>query len=901
MSQTKHPSILTGTHTPASLKSKIEANTWAADVFANIRDAVQPYVDRHAQDPEWIVSRLCMHWQTRYEHAFVNGPRWSHGEGLAPVPTVRFAGARDWATDYAPPAIEDILPYSEDPRGIWLQNKTREGTPWEWADVSVTGHIIEGINERIMGLAEKAAFLYWYTGDDAYAKFAADIMITYAHGMIHRHAPETFEDHSQAHILGLATFEVIHERITYPLAVTYDYLLPYLIQTGVDTLPIQNLFRRWADRIIEGGFAHGNWNLHQAKYIVPLGLALEPNSTYEDGKGREFYVDHFTTRSTENQACLSDLIDQYDEKGVWPESPGYAFNVTDNIIAISQLVFNGRGLDLVSEYPILEKAALLVFQYCFPNGRTVGFGDTSHGLPSAKTLELMIARAKRIGDSQTEQRLTGVLQGQIDEHGYVRGDNASLFELATYVDALSSTGNPLAGDPHVDTLSTRTFHAETVSLILQRNGSDAQTGLMASLTGTQGGHAHASGLALELYGRGLVVSPDSGPGVSYWQKEHGEYYRSPPGHNTVVVDGVSNYNPRDQRAPFTTNAAEPTPQNKSAISDDCSFFDVSLTEPSTEADQRRVVGLVRTGLDSGYYVDIFRSRRQDGSDKYHDHIHHNLGKTVELHDTDGNILSMSDTEALGTSSGDQAGYDYFTDKRQISLDGSFTAVFGIELPDGELETTVHMPAQRSRRVFAVRSPWARTTRSGSAPESLRGPMPTLLVRQEGEAWTDPFVAVIETTPSNAATIQSVTSRIQDEAVLVTITSTVSGRSVTHTVISDVQGSRKEIDGTAFACTYGCVTRAGNEILSIYLGNGKRLGAEGVEIEIVGEKGATELRILPDAVQVSSTAEVDVILPQALGLDIQTALTASGITNSESEAFRFRVPAGGGEWARSSPA
>jgi len=897
MSETKHPSILTGSHTAVSLKSKIESNDWAAQVFADIQDTVQPYVDRHGQDPEWIVSRLCMHWKTRYERAFVNGPRWSHGEGNAPVPTVRFAGARDWATDYASPAIEDILPYSEDPRGIWLQNKAKPGVPWEWADVTVTGHIIEGINERIMGLAEKAAFLYWYIGDSAYAKFAADIMITYAHGMIHRHAPETFEDHSQAHILGLATFEVIHERITYPLAVTYDFLLPYLIENEVDTLPIQNLFRRWADRIIEGGFAHGNWNLHQAKYIVPLGLALEPDSTYEDGKGREFYVDHFTTRSTANQRCLSDLISQYDEKGVWPESPGYAFNVTDNIIAISQLVFNGTALDPVSEFPILEQAALLVFQYCFPNGRTVGFGDTGHGLPSARTLELLIARARRIGDNQTEQRLTDVLQGQIAEHGYVRGSRGSLFELATYVDTLTS-----AEATQGDELSTRTFHADTVSLILQRNGLDPQTGLMASLTATKGGHSHAGGLALELYGRGLVSSPDSGPGVSYWQKEHGEYYSRPPSHNTVVVDGISNYSPREQRVPFTINAVEPTPQTQSAISDDCSFFDVSFIEPSTEADQRRVVGLVQTGPDSGYYVDIFRSRRQNGSDKYHDYIHHNLGQTVALHDTDRNTLSMSDTEALGTDSGDQAGYDYFTDKREVSQDGSFTAVFEVELPDGDLETTVHMPTRRSRQIFAVRSPWARTTRTGSAPESLRCPMPTLLVRQEGEAWTDPFVAVIETTSSGAATIQSVTSRIEGEATVVSISSTVSRRSRIDTVISDLQGSRKELEGTVFECTYGCVTRVEDEVLSVYLGRGKQLGAKGIEIEVVGETGAAELRILPEAIHVSSTTEVDVLLPQALGLAIKAALAASDITISESEAgYRFRAPAGTGEWARSTPA
>ncbi|MEE2753573.1 MAG: heparinase II/III family protein, partial [Candidatus Latescibacterota bacterium] len=606
--------ILTGLHDPATLRHKVKQHRWASAIYAEILESVRPYVERHANDPVWIVSRLCMHWQTRNSRTFVNGARWSHSEGKASVPTVRFAGARDWATDYASPAIEDLLPYSEDTRGIWLQNKAKPGNPWEWADVNVTGHVIEGINERIMGLAEKAAFLYWYLDDDDYAKFAADILITYCQGMHHRHPPETFEDHSQAHILGLATFEVIHERITTPLAVAYEFLVPYLHQTGIDTELIQSLFRRWANRIIEGGFAHGNWNLHQAKYIVPLGLVLKSNEAYEDNRGWEYYVSHFISESTSNQACLADLVEQYDKKGVWPESPGYAFNVTDAIIHISQMVFNGIGQDPVANYPVLEQAALLVYQFCFPNGRTVGYGDTNHNLPNTDTLELMIARARRLGESRTEERLTAVLQTQIDDRGYQRGQNGSIFELATYVSSLLPS-KTLDG-----ALSTRTFLAETVSLVLQRNGYDPHTGLMASLTATRGGHSHAGSLALELYGCGLTISPDSGSGVSYWQKEHSEYYARPPAHNTVVVDGISTYDPHNHDHPFTINSVEPKPQSQFALSDDNSFFDVSFHEPSTDSDQRRIVSLIRTSATSGYYVDIFRSRRRDGADRYHDYI-----------------------------------------------------------------------------------------------------------------------------------------------------------------------------------------------------------------------------------------------------------------------------------------
>ena len=160
----------------------------------------------------------------------------------------RFAGGRDWAVPYATPKLEDVRPYDEDPRGIWLQNRKKPGDPWEWAPVNETGQIIERINGRIMGMAEKAAFLYWYTGDEAYAKFASDIIWTYAQGMYYRKNPETYEDHSKARILGLATFEVIHEGITMSLAVTYDFLRGYLVETGKDTDLIDSLLKRWMDR-----------------------------------------------------------------------------------------------------------------------------------------------------------------------------------------------------------------------------------------------------------------------------------------------------------------------------------------------------------------------------------------------------------------------------------------------------------------------------------------------------------------------------------------------------------------------------------------------------------------------------------------------------------------------------
>ncbi|MDA0709131.1 MAG: heparinase II/III family protein [bacterium] len=823
----ERPFILIG-ESRESMREKIDTQAWARSTYHRIVESVQPYVDRHTSDPEWMVSRLQMHWQTHYARTFVNGQVWSHGAGHAPVATPRFAGGRDWATPYERPALEDIHPFEEDPRGLWLQNRKKPGSPWEWAPVSETGQVIERINEHIMSLAEQSAFLYWYTGETAYAKLSADVFCTYVDGMFFRANPETVEDHSKARILGLATFEVIHEAITRSLAVTYDFLRDYLIQNGKDTARIETVFKRWADRIIEGGNAHGNWNINQARFIVYLGLSLQSNAVYPDGKGREFYIAQFTEISSANQTSLKDLVPvEYDQKqGIWPEAPGYAFSVTDNIVQLSHVIRNATGQDVIASYPLLEKAALVAFQYLFPNGLTVGFGDTCHQAPNAMTLELLIARARKNGDAAMEKRLAAALGRQMILCGYSRDKAGSLFALTSFVDALDLV------EGEVDALSTRAFYAPAVSLFILRNGEDPTTGLMASLVGTKGGHMHANGLALELYGRGMVISPDPGRGSSYWQKEHGKYYKRFPAHNTVIVDGQSDYGGDD--FPFELRHAEPVSESHQALSKQISFADVYFDEPKTGSDQRRLVSVIRTSAQSGYTVDIFRSRRRDGKDIRHEYLYHNLGQTIALENAAGHALPTTPTDELHSKHGDLVGYDYFRDKKQVGCDTDVTATFEMDPEDGvDVATRIWLAGSVGRTLFTAQSPVARSLAHGSAPEALReDPVPVLIVRQPGEAWTRPFVAVIACYSQTGGPSISHVESLQDEGSFagVRVVSSRPGHRVDH-IFSDTDAETPHtIAGMQFQGIYGVVSSDDAGLQSLYLGNGSRISSHGFTLE-----------------------------------------------------------------------
>jgi len=78
-----------------------------------------------------------------------------------------------------------------------------------------------------LSLVEDAAFLYWVTGDKKYAEFAKPVFETYMEGMYYRDAPIDLENGNQQRISGLATFEVIHEKILIHLITTYDFLFNY--------------------------------------------------------------------------------------------------------------------------------------------------------------------------------------------------------------------------------------------------------------------------------------------------------------------------------------------------------------------------------------------------------------------------------------------------------------------------------------------------------------------------------------------------------------------------------------------------------------------------------------------------------------------------------------------------
>ena len=110
----EHPVIYASASDKATIQQKIADEEWAKEAFTKIRGNVEKYADRHAADPQWIISRLAMYWKEgeRYTQCYLKNQNWDRGEGDAPVPTVRMPGMRTWNKYYNVP-LEDRQPYNE--------------------------------------------------------------------------------------------------------------------------------------------------------------------------------------------------------------------------------------------------------------------------------------------------------------------------------------------------------------------------------------------------------------------------------------------------------------------------------------------------------------------------------------------------------------------------------------------------------------------------------------------------------------------------------------------------------------------------------------------------------------------------------------------------------------------
>lgn len=647
------------------------------------------YISAHAANIEqyrdsgatWLSDRLQMHWNTHATTTYIKGEFFDHlSNDSAPVPTLMMAGARSHVTNYRRPKLEELQPRQEDPRGMWLYNNVTE--TYKWAPICETGAIISSINQEICARCRDAARKYAATGDTVYRDIAWNILWTYMQGVYYTRMPQDILHGHMQTLVGLQTFEVIHEETVPFLTETYRLLKNSKLDgfSPLSTLHSQRIeaaFKHWADIIEANGVPHNNWDLMQARFIFNIGQCLQPDAAYADGKGREHYFDIVENRQSIRQWSLRTLTDYgYDpQTAIWCECPGYSQVVLGDLAEFVRLYRTELHRDLLAEMPIIRRAAMANVEYLYPDSMIMGFGDTHpHPLKSEVYAKLGI-------------------------------------ELNTL--------HP-----------SRMFAAPKTSWLVQRTGMNPQQSLAFSLNASQGNHMHANGINLELYGCGLRMAPDAGIGYSlYSGDDYKEYYSRFPAHNTVCVDGVSDYPVMMSQQPFTILRMDTLP---------IQYAEVYMMDSETHADQQRLVLMT-----DSYFVDIFRSRRQDGKDKFHDYFYHNLGTEMTM-----SAPTEPSTE-LAFAGGHLYAYSYLYDVQSTSFsDNRSPLTVTYKVPDGTQMTQWSMPMPNTTVFRALAPSTEGLSRVPDMPYDIKNtPTLTFVARRYGEAWTVPFVNVFEPSAS----------------------------------------------------------------------------------------------------------------------------------------------------------
>ena len=835
-----HPRLLTVPSYKAVLTQQIKNEDWAKQVLSGINKRVDKYVNQHVSDPTWMPSRLMMYWKSKATQVYIRGGVYSHADGQAPVPTVRFGSSRGQASVYNRPKLEDIIPYMDDTKGVYFHNTKKEGNPLEWGEQSNASGI-ESINEQIMGLGKDAAFLYWLTEDRKYAKFAFDLFETYMMGMYYRNEPIDLNNSHAQTLVGLSTFEVIQERILNELSYLYDFLHPYIRTNHPDKIEkYEATFKKWIDITIKNGVPQNNWNLHQAKFILKVAMVLEDNKNYKDGKGREYYIDYILNKTSARQWSLSRFLNYgYDEKtGVWAECPGYAQGVTRDLTNFIRDYDNTFNQNLLPYTPVMTNAVKMLPQYLFPNGLITAFGDTHYSGIYTEAFSDMIRLSQKYGDREKEELFTKMYRIFEPEVNASVDDNQKK-ALAPQIYSFFTT-KPLVLDKSISKGNLKdyispTFYAPNVSWFVQRNQFDnKKDGLMISQVASLGNHMHSNGISIELYGKGYVLGAESGKGSSYFQPPYLEYYSQFPAHNTVMVDGISKYPEMLSNHAFDLLSSYPESGKTSGFYPGITYSNVYFLEPESRSDQNRFLSIIQNGEGSGYYVDIFRSKKQRAGDKFHDYFYHNLGQELSITRVAGKSLDFQPNDNMAFAGGHLFALDYLWDKKSAKTTEDYQAVWKMSMPTGNhIYMNLWMKGYPGREVFSIKSPPpVGNFRAGhQIPYDVdKDPFLTIAARQNGEAWNRPFVSVFEPSEEKSGrSIRSIKSFEIKNAAPDFVGLEVQNKSGREDLIfSSAKEEALKYKGVNVNASYAVVSAHAKDF-RLFLGNGKLLEAFGFGI------------------------------------------------------------------------
>ncbi|MFH4966988.1 heparinase II/III family protein [Gaetbulibacter sp. M240] len=799
----ERPFILVKIEDRPAILQKIKTEPWAKKAYNDLISELEPKVRKHEEDPEKFLNGLPLDWKSRKRKEM-------------------------------PPFFKTY--HVDNGKQKNLDNVT--DTEFKNAETL----------KKYLNIGIHSGVAYFLTGEDKYAQCATDILNVYVNAVLQS---ELSEWHQRGGWLypydGFREVRDLGEK----LPVIYDFIVSFLKDGGqaydlikrtkVD-FPVdkaQEVFRTYADISINYGQINSNHPALEATNLVYNALAME------NLKERDSLLAYFLEKKTPHQDPLEVMAGIYKNEGdIWPESSQY-LNAVSNILTELMFVVDRYKpeLNLGKKYSNVLYSLPKLDYLVYPNNEIIRWGDGKrNGSPSYLCYEFAFQLGKLNNDPRIINKFGPLLFRAIES-----GDYESRSVQSLLLPNLELTEEMAAFE-----LPT-TDKVEHAGIFLQRNLSsteDPNYGLMCFVGGAHMVHGHAEGMNIELYGLGEVLGVDNGRG-KYQQDIHENYSRIFAAHNTIIVNGSSQG--QGGWVGLAINkvgliAMEPNP-SEPAVSPNHSFTRTSFLDDKgdgAEATQERTLALIRTSPKTGYYVDIFRSKSKLPNE-YHDYLYHNIGDTLVFEDSglkfhSDKLRFMANAKKIWKQNGRyrNPGWHFFKNVKTSQVYNSDVQAKFIlnHLYDGKKRyMNVFILGNQNREYTAVQAP-----KTFDAPEPYEEKStPTLVIRQNGEAWKQPFGVIYEPQFASDADqgIQAVVGLKQDNQFKgFMVQSHVEGQTIIQYIISQEPESVYRNDALDFVfkgafAVLTCDTE--NKLQNVYIGKGSELTFENLKITSKDQK------------------------------------------------------------------
>ncbi|AUS06325.1 hypothetical protein [Pseudotamlana carrageenivorans] len=712
------------------------------------------------------------------------------------------------------------------------------------ADNSLTEFEAERVGDHAAVLtdASYAAMLYFLTDDEKYAQFSADILWHYVSVLSDRSPENTticgnhFYDPRTSYAQFALAYDFIYNFLNKPKTKVYKASVSK--QQTFDKALFQKVLLNMVGSSLQ---EYGRPDTH-GKFISNHPILTAPGVLYgilciEDDKERERLFDVFWEKGTAHQNSFKNtILPMFGKQGVWPESTSYSFmSPVSLVLNIIDRVY--PEMDVTKDYKNIFKGNFLFDNLRMPDGRFVRYGDSKREHDGTEQLyRYTLNLAKRRGYKHLEGQAEVALRQAYNREKRRQKIGVSTFNNYQPLKLFWGTPIPENIKNPID-FKKPTVIVEHAGIALQRNYVEKDNelyGLCGIIGGAHYVHSHVTGIAMELYGAGYVMAPNAGLPPTVKERRiplHENYFRLYAGNNTVIVNGTSHgIQPGSWKDgayvwqnTVVNIAAEPK-HLEDPVSKHFNFATQFLKDTINNCDQERTLSTIRTSEKTGYYLDVFRSKSLT-ENKFQDYIYHNIGDAISLKTTKGETLTTKPSTRYQTDIGDPVqspGWRYFEDTKSTkSTQKGVRATFQIDYDQRFMHMFV--PQGVNRSYTTALAPPTREARNGYEEK----PTQVLAIRQDGEAWEKPFIAVFEPSTEKKSSVQAVMPLMDgDKVVGVKVESKVKGELITDYIISldskDGVYENKALK-VKFEGRFGIIRVEGkNQSVSLYIGEGKTL-------------------------------------------------------------------------------